>query len=126
MSLHRTRRHTLNLFKELLALHQNNQLILDEVCVLPDFRNKGLGFAICHHALSEGDKLGFKQALLGSSDAGGLIYLRLQYIDFNQPIEPQKGNWQNIIMNGHFDKEFAEYSERINWKQIFYLKIHSI
>ena len=26
------------------------------------------------------------------------LHMRLQYIDFNQPIDPPKGNWQNIAM----------------------------
>lgn len=62
-----------------LALHQGNQLILDEVCVLPHFRKKGLGFAISHHALDEGSKRGMKTALLGATDAGGSIYQKLGF-----------------------------------------------
>lgn len=62
-----------------LALHQGNQLILDEVCVLPHFRNKGLGFAISHHALEEGSKHGMTTALLGATDAGGSIYQKLGF-----------------------------------------------
>ena len=26
------------------------------------------------------------------------LYMRLQYIDFDQPIDPPTGNWQNIAM----------------------------
>lgn len=62
-----------------MALHQGTQLILDEVCVLPHFRNKGLGFAVSHHALAEGSKHGMTTALLGATDTGGLIYQKLGF-----------------------------------------------
>ncbi len=52
----------------------------EEICK----KSQELGFSICPHELA--------------------IHLRLQYIDFNQPIEAQKGNWQNIIIKGHFDE----------------------
>lgn len=62
-----------------LALHQGNQLILDEVCVLPSFRNKGLGFAISRHALEKGSVQGMTTALLGATDTGGAIYYKLGF-----------------------------------------------
>ena len=52
----------------------------EEICK----KSHGLGFSICPNELA--------------------IHLRLQYKDFNQPIEAQKGNWQNIIIKGHFDE----------------------
>lgn len=52
----------------------------EEICK----KSHELEFGICPHELG--------------------IHLRLQYTDFNQPIEPQKGNWQNIIIKGHFDE----------------------
>ncbi len=57
-----------------------NGATTDEICK----KSHELGFSICPHELG--------------------IHLRLQYIDFNQPIDPQKGNWQNIILKGHFDE----------------------
>jgi hypothetical protein len=38
------------------------------------------GFRICPHELG--------------------IHMRLQYIDLSQPVDPPKGNWQNIIVQG--------------------------
>lgn len=32
------------------------------------------------------------------------IHMRLQYVDLSQPIDPPKGKWQNIILQGHFDE----------------------
>ncbi|MBA3602980.1 MAG: hypothetical protein H0W50_04925 [Parachlamydiaceae bacterium] len=52
----------------------------EEICK----KSHELGFSICPHELA--------------------IHLRLQYIDLNQPIEAQKGNWQNVIIKGHFDE----------------------
>lgn len=62
-----------------LAFYQDNKLILDEVGVLPNFRHKGLGYAIAHHALEDGSKKGLTSALLGATDAGGTIYQRLGF-----------------------------------------------
>ena len=58
----------------------SNGTTIEEICK----KSHELGFSICPHELA--------------------IHLRLQYIDFNQPIEPQKGNWQNIIIKEHFDE----------------------
>ena len=58
----------------------SNGTTTEEICK----KSHKLGFSICPHELA--------------------IHLRLQYIDFNQPIEGQKGNWQNIIIKGHFDE----------------------
>lgn len=58
----------------------SNGTTTEDICK----KSHELGFSICPHELG--------------------IHLRLQYIDFHQPIESQKGNWQNIILKGDFDE----------------------
>lgn len=49
-------------------------------------------------------EIGFR---IGPHELG--IHLRLQYIDLNQPIDPPKGNWQIIILQGTLDEpEFSQ------------------
>ncbi len=62
------------------SLGFSNGATTEEICKI----SEELGFNICPQELG--------------------IHLRLQYIDFNQPIEPQKGKWQNIILRGNFDE----------------------
>ncbi len=57
-----------------------NGATINEICQ----KVHELGFRICPHELG--------------------IHLRLQYIDFNQPIDLPKGKWQSIIVKGHFDE----------------------
>jgi len=42
------------------------------------------------------------------------VHMRLQYIDFNQPIDPVSGNWQNIAMK--------ELSAELDFPRGFYLR----
>jgi hypothetical protein len=49
---------------------------IDEICQ----KAHDFGFRLCPHELG--------------------IHMRLQYIDLSQPIDPPKGNWQNIVLEG--------------------------
>lgn len=42
------------------------------------------------------------------------VHMRLQYIDFNQPIDPVSGHWQNIAMK--------ELSDDLDFPRGFYLR----
>lgn len=64
-----------------------------------------LGFphgANTHEVYQKAEEHGFR---LCSPELG--LYLRLQYIDLNQAIDPIKGNWQNIAITGPSDPEFS-------------------
>lgn len=80
-----------------LALYQGDHLILDEVCVLPDFRHKGIGCAIVYQVLQEGKRKELKVALLGATDAGGKIY---QKLGFTKQAEYKVFDFPNKL---HFD-----------------------
>jgi hypothetical protein len=60
-----------------------NGAAINEICQ----KAHACGFTICPHELG--------------------IHLRLQYIDLNQPVDPPKGHWQNIILNGLDEPEFT-------------------
>lgn len=62
-----------------LALEQDGFLILDEVCVLPAFRQQGLGFAVSYHALKQGQRKRIAAAILGATEAGGSLYKKLGF-----------------------------------------------
>lgn len=61
-----------------------------------------LGFpngAIINEICQKANEFGFK---ICPQDLG--LHLRLQYIDLSQPIDPPRGNWQNIIVQGLTDE----------------------
>jgi len=59
------------------------------------FPNGAAIHEICHTA----HEFGFR---VGPQELG--VHLRLQYIDLNQPVDPPKGNWQSIIIQGLLDE----------------------
>ena len=52
---------------------------LFEVATLPQYRGKGVGFAICRHCVVETRARGTKSVLLGSSVKGTPLYARLNF-----------------------------------------------
>ena len=50
---------------------------------LPEFRKKGLGFAVSHTLLSDTQRMGCKQALLLSSTSGKPLYERLGFKEYH-------------------------------------------
>lgn len=52
------------------------------VGVLPEFRQKGLGFAVSHHALQDAHARGIAQAILLASEMGESIYKKIGFSEY--------------------------------------------
>ena len=69
-----------------MALHHGKIIAMHWIATIPEFRNKGLGFAVTHKPLVDSKANGIEQAVLLASAMGKPVYERIgfkQYAVYN-------------------------------------------